>query len=109
MVSERKHVRFNFVENQPPPKPPRKTFSPPLCKVDKTEEDKEFTNLSENNGINHASTLNNNSSKSIFTKYYSGVIGQLPTSKTFPMGDSDFTDDFVPRTYATAKQVNQLV
>ena len=103
MVSERKHVRF--AENQAPPKPPRRSYSPPLYKVDQEEPS------TEENGIGHALISNNNTIGDAFAAYCSGVTTHLPTSKTFPMADKDldFGDDFVPRTYAMARQVRLIL
>ncbi|KAE9556417.1 hypothetical protein FO519_000302 [Halicephalobus sp. NKZ332] len=98
LVKKRKHVRF--AENQAPPKPPRRSYSPPLYKVAKEE------SSTGKNGTGHALISNNNTIGNAFAAYCSGVTTHLPTSRTFPMADKDldFGDDFVPRTYATAKQ-----
>uniref|UniRef100_A0AC34R2Z8 Uncharacterized protein n=1 Tax=Panagrolaimus sp. JU765 TaxID=591449 RepID=A0AC34R2Z8_9BILA len=91
---ERKHVRFNFVDNQAPPKPPRRSYSPPLHKVNQ-DTFLETTKFGHALGIEDA-----------FSAHCPVVSSHIPTSKTFPMGDKDldFGEDFVPRTYAMARK-----
>uniref|UniRef100_A0A914YPF5 Uncharacterized protein n=1 Tax=Panagrolaimus superbus TaxID=310955 RepID=A0A914YPF5_9BILA len=103
MVSQRKHVRFNFAENEPPPKPPRCFYSPIFYKV---EEPEKASGESQNNNISHApKTLSRKESP--FAAYFgNNQFQRLPTSKTFPMDekDLDFGEDFVPKTYASVRK-----
>jgi hypothetical protein len=111
MVSQRKHVRFNFAENEPPPKPPRCFYSPIFYKVEEEPDEKKVTSgeSPQNNNISHAPKTLSRNKDSPFAAYFGGnnQFQRLPTSKTFPMDDEkdlDFGDDFVPKTYASVQK-----